>query len=73
MSKRQQLYNLLYEWFASETCTDCQHMETYVDGDGRHPCARCDCYEKYKVCNAMKEDIKDKVQQIIDIWKKNKK
>ena len=33
MSKCQQLYSILYEWFASETCTDCQHMETYVEGD----------------------------------------
>ena len=42
MVKKQQLYDLLYEWFSTKTCEDCLHMETYKDGDNRHPCGKCE-------------------------------
>lgn len=67
--KRTKLYELLYEWFAQETCDDCCHMETYRDGDNRNPCNRCEGYNLYKPCNELKEDLKDKVKQIMDILK----
>lgn len=67
--KKTKLYDLLYEWFACETCDDCYHMDTYKDGDNRHPCNRCEGYRLYKPCNELKEDLKDKVKQIIDILK----
>ena len=66
-SKKQQLYTLLYEWFATETCDDCQHMLTYRDGDNRHPFAKCECYEKYKLADEMSEDLKEKVKRILEI------
>ena len=69
-SKKSQLYALLYEWFATETCNDCQHMLTYRDGDHRHPCAKCECYDKYRICDDEKEDLKEKVKQILDITEK---
>lgn len=67
--KKKQLYDLLYEWFACETCADCFHMDTYKDGDNRHPCNRCEGYNLYKPCNELKEDLKDKVNEIIKVIK----
>ncbi len=64
---KQELYKLLYEWFITETCEDCQHISTFLDGDNRHPCNRCECYEKFRIDDRMKEDLKEKVKQIINV------
>lgn len=68
-TRRSKLYDLLYEWFATGTCDDCQHMLTYRDGDLRHPCAKCECYERYRLADEMKEDLKEKVNQIMEVFK----
>lgn len=64
---KQELYKLLYEWFITETCEDCQHISTFRDGDNRHPCNRCECYEKFRIDDRMKEDLKEKVKRIINV------
>lgn len=64
---KQELYKLLYEWFITETCDDCQHISTFRDGDNRHPCNRCECYEKFRIDDRMKEDLKEKVKRIINV------
>lgn len=63
------LYELLYGWFVSETCDDCRHIESFRDGDARHPCNKCECYERFKVADSVKEDLKDKVNEIMEIIK----
>ena len=72
---KKKLYNLLYEWFVSEVdCSQCKHMGTFVEGDKRHPCNRCDdYYDRFKVSEEMKEDLKEKVVQIMEIIKKKEK
>ncbi len=64
---KAKLYDLLYEWFITETCDDCQHISTFRDGDDRHPCNKCDCYERYRIADAMKSDLKEKVCQILNV------
>lgn len=66
-ARKVKLYELLYEWLVTETCDDCQHILTFRDGDARHPCNKCECYEKHRLSDSIKEDLKDKVNQIIDI------
>ena len=68
--KRKYLYDLLYEWFACETCDDCCYMDTYKDGDNRHPCAQCKFGDRFKIAKHIDEDLKDKVKQIINVVKK---
>ena len=72
MSKhvRTKLYELLYSWEVSEYCEYCQHISTFRDGDNRHPCNRCECYEKFRIDDRMKEDLKEKVKQIMNVVKK---
>lgn len=61
------LYKLLYSWEILETCDHCQHMTTYRDNDNRHPCAKCQYYEKFKIADNLDADLKDKVKQMINI------
>lgn len=68
---KKKLYNLLYRWFASGTCDDCEHIKTFRDGDNRHPCNRCYWYCMYKIDSNLKEDLKDKVDEIIKVVKEN--
>lgn len=68
-TKKERLYKLLYEWEVLEVCDYCQHLTTYRDNDGRHPCAQCDTCNRFKLAKCVDEDIKDKVQQIMDVVK----
>lgn len=69
MSKqiRTKLYELLYSWMVSEFCEDCQHMTTYRDNDNRHPCAQCQSWNRFKIDDNIKADLKDKVNEILKI------
>lgn len=67
--KKQKLYQLLYEWMIDETCDMCKHLASFRDGDNRHPCNRCDCYNLFKLSDDMAEDLKDKVKLIMEIVK----
>lgn len=62
---KPKLYQLLYEWLVSENCDNCQHLETFRDGDKRHPCNRCEFYERFKLANNIHHDLNDKVNQIL--------
>lgn len=68
---KKELYGLLYEWFVREwNCDDCQHFHTFRDGDRRHPCNKCEGFNRFKIAKHLDEDLKDKVKQIIEITKK---
>ena len=67
-TKRAKLQAMLYEWFVTETCDDCQHILSFRDGDARHPCNKCECYERFRIADSVKEDLKDKVNQILDVF-----
>ena len=69
MSKqiRTKLYELLYSWEVTEFCDDCQHMTTYRDNDNRHPCAQCQSWNRFKIAEHIKEDLKDKVNEILEV------
>lgn len=67
---KQELYKLLYEWFITETCEDCQHISTFMDGDNRYPCAQCKFGERYEIAKRIDEDLKEKVKQIMNVVKK---
>lgn len=68
-SKRTILYELLYKWFIEENCDNCQHMVTYRDNDSRHPCNRCEYYDRFKIRVELKADLQDKVTEIIKVMK----
>ena len=70
MSKqiRTKLYELLYSWEVTEFCDDCQHMTTYRDNDNRHPCAQCQSWNRFKIAEHIKEDLKDKVNEILEVF-----
>lgn len=72
MSKdiKNKLYSLLYSWEVSEHCDYCQHMTTYRDNDNRHPCAQCNSFNRFKIAEHLEKDLKDKVEQIVNIIKK---
>lgn len=67
---KTKLYNLLYEWEVWETCDFCQHIETFSDDDGRHPCNRCNLCDNFKLSKNIDADLKDKVKMILEIIKK---
>lgn len=69
MSKqiRTKLYELLYSWEVMEVCDYCHHMTTYRDGDKRHPCVQCQSGNRFKVANHIKEDLNDKVKEILNV------
>lgn len=68
---KKELYGLLYEWFVREwNCDDCQHFHTFRDGDRRHPCNKCEGYDKFKVADNIVYDLKEKVRMIMEITKK---
>ena len=64
---KQELYKLLYEWEVLEVCDYCQHMTTYRDNDNRHPCAQCQSWNRFKIDDNIKADLKDKVNEILTI------
>lgn len=66
---KKELYNLLYEWLIEENCDYCQHLESFRDGDMKHPCNRCECYERFKLADRMHDDLKDKMKEIIKVVK----
>lgn len=68
-SKRTILYELLYKWLIEENCDNCQHMVTYHDNDYRHPCNRCEFYDRFKIRVELKADLQDKVTEIINVMK----
>ena len=67
--KKGKLFNLLYEWTIEENCDYCKHLASFRDGDNRHPCNRCECYELFKLSDVHKEDLKDKVKEIMNVMK----
>lgn len=71
MSKqvRTKLYELLYSWEVSEFCDHCQHLTTYRDNDNRNLCAQCRSFDRFKIADHIKEDLKDKVNEILRIVK----
>ena len=71
MSKhvRTKLYELLYSWEVTEFCDHCQHLTTYRDNDNRHPCAQCRSFDRFKIADHIKADLKDKVNEILRIVK----
>ena len=68
-SKRTILYELLYKWLIEENCDNCQHMVTYHDNDSRHPCNRCEFYDRFKIRVELKADLQEKVTEIIKVTK----
>ena len=68
---KNKLYELLYSWEVSEHCDYCQHMTTYRDNDNRHPCAQCNSFNRFKIAEHIEKDLKDKVEQIMNIIKKD--
>lgn len=68
-SKRTILYELLYKWLIEENCDNCKHMATYRDNDSRHPCNRCEFYDRFKIRVELKADLQDKVTEIIKVMK----
>lgn len=67
--KKEKLFNLLYEWTIEESCDYCKHLASFRDGDNRHPCNRCEWYDLFKLSDVHKEDLKEKVKQIMDVMK----
>ena len=69
MSKqiRIKLYELLYSWEVTEFCDYCQHLTTYRDNDNRAPCAQCQSCNRFKIADHIKEDLKDKVNEILKV------
>lgn len=67
--KKQRIYDLLHEWLINEDCDYCKHLATFRDGDNRHPCNRCECYELFNLSDVFKEDLKEKVKQIMEVVK----
>ena len=53
-NKKEKLFNLLYEWTIEENCDYCRHLASFRDGDNRHPCNRCECYELFKLSDVHK-------------------
>ena len=66
-SKRTILYELLYKWLIEENCDNCQHMVTYRDDNGSHPCNRGEFYDRFKIREELKADLQDKVTEIIKV------
>ena len=48
-------------------CDFCQHLTTYRDNDNRHPCAQCQSWNRFKIADHIKEDLKDKVNEILKV------
>ena len=69
LNKKQKLFDLLYEWLIDENCTCCKHLDTFRDGDNRHPCNRCEAYELFKLDDALKKELNDRVRQVINVVK----
>ena len=71
MSKqvRTKLYELLYSWEVTEDCDNCEYITSYRDNDNRHPCAQCRSFDRFKIAAHIKEDLKDKVNEILRIVK----
>lgn len=66
MGKKQKLFDLLYEWTIEENCDYCKHLKSFRDGDNRHPCNRCADYELFKLDDALKKELVDCNNKIVD-------
>jgi hypothetical protein len=69
MTKKRQLYQLLYEWLVNEGCDMCKHLSSFRDEDKRHTCNRCEYYNLFKLKDEIDGDLKDKVKLILEIVK----
>ena len=69
MTKKRQLYQLLYEWLVNEGCDMCKHLSSFRDEDKRHPCNRCEYDNLFKLKDEIDGDLKDKVKLILEIVK----
>ena len=69
MSKqiKTKLYELLYSWDVTEDCDNCEHISSYRDNDNRHPCAQCQSWNRFKIDDNIKADLKDKVNEIFKV------
>ena len=67
--KKEKLFNLLYEWMIEENCDYCKQLPSFRDGDNRHPCNKCECYELIKLSDVHKEDLNEKVKEIMNVMK----
>lgn len=66
---KKRLFEIFYEWTIDEICDFCKHLKSFRDGDNRHPCNRCEAYELFKLDDALKKELDDRVKQIINIVK----
>lgn len=75
MSKqvRTKLYELLYSWEVTEDCDNCEHITSYRDNDNRYPCDQCRSFDRFKIADHIKEDLKDKVKEILKVANKKEK
>ena len=69
LNKKRKLFDLLYEWTIEENCDYCKHLKSFRDGDNRHPCNRCEAYELFKLSDALKKELNDRVRQVINVVK----
>ena len=68
-TKRARLYDFLYKLLINEDCDSCYHMTTYTDDNSRHACNRCEFYDRFKIREELKAELKEKVNEIIEITK----
>lgn len=65
---RADLYHYLFEWYVTADCDHCAHLDTFRD-DGKHPCNKCDCCNRFTIAPHIKEDLKEKVETLITVIK----
>jgi len=69
MDRKQKLFSLLYEWTIEENCDYCKYLKSFRDEDNRHPCNRCETYDLFKLDDALKKELDDRVRQVINTVK----
>ena len=52
-----------------EDCHTCKHLLSFRREDKRHPCYRCESYDRFKIRVELKADLQDKVTEIIKAMK----
>lgn len=67
--KKEELFNILYEWMIEENCDYCKHLASFRDGDNRHPCNRCEANELFKLDDALKKELDDRVRRVVNLLK----